>query len=479
MFYLFFCIFIAVVLSAYLICKFCIKNKDQFHTVITKILKISVVVYCVISLLSILLPDALYLCYDAEDVVNSPLTGVAIVKWIGSVAFIMLPLAVFFKNRTIRNIAIYFCTIATVLQLVFYPQFLECFTSLNGRGINSISVVSDSVKAFFINPVFRSCVIGFVWGIELLIPIILAIEEKHVFNFKNAKEYGWFFLVLALSLISSLPIYVPQHLFGYSNIIFEAWSIPHIIWVVLVIVEIIVLYFIFRNKNTEHKMLMLFILSLSLVMQYSQMFGAIGIDIKRLPLQLCNIGSFLILFALITKSKKIFDFTVIVNVVGVIFALAVPDLDGEGLFYLYNIHFIFEHTNVIVIPILALLLGIFPKLDKSSLKHFMVGFVIYFVVVFVLGSVFNAVGKSTGNGFWSANYLFMFDPVVAGDLAPFFGSLFDTKLVVGNFTFYPVAQTLVFIGFTAICLIVFGLIQLIYFIKGKIEKKNTNKDLIA
>lgn len=117
-------------------------------------------------------------------------------------------------------------------------------------------------------------------------------------------------------------------------------------------------------------MLVLYILALSLLMQYNQMFGAISINIERLPFQLCNIGSYLILVALITKSKKIFNFTVIVNVVGVRFALAVPDLDGEGLFYLYNMHFILEHTNVLVVPILALLLNIFPRLDKKSFKHF-------------------------------------------------------------------------------------------------------------
>ena len=120
-------------------------------------------------------------------------------------------------------------------------------------------------------------------------------------------------------------------------------------------------------------MLVLYILALSLLMQYNQMFGAISLNIERLPFQLCNIGSYLILVALITKSKKIFDFTVIVNVVGVIFALAVPDLDldGEGLFYLYNMHFILEHTNVLVVPILALLLKIFTRLDRKSLKHFL------------------------------------------------------------------------------------------------------------
>ena len=207
------------------------------------------------------------------------------------------------------------------------------------------------------------------------------------------------------------------------------------------------------------------------------MFGAISINIERLPLQLCNIGSYLILFTLIFKSKKLFDFTIIVNVVGVLIALVVPYLDNEGLFYLYNMHFILEHTNVIVVPILALSLGVFPRLDKKSLKHFLIGFASYFALVLVLGTIFNAIAKSTGNNFYSANYLFMFDKKTAAELIPFTESLFDINFSIGSLTLYPITQSLIGIVFTILCLAVYGVIRLIYFVKDKINKlnvKNTN-----
>ena len=199
------------------------------------------------------------------------------------------------------------------------------------------------------------------------------------------------------------------------------------------------------------------------------MFSAISINIERLPLQLCNIGSFLILFALIFKNRKIFNFTVIVNVVGVLFALAMPDLDGEGLFYLYNMHFILEHTNVIVVPILALLYGLFPRLDRHALKHYFIGFCIYFASVWLLGTMFNAIASSTGNSFWSANYLFMFDQATAMELVEFLGVLFNPAIKLWHFTFYPVIQLVVFVVFNLICLLVFFSIQLIYKLKDKIS----------
>jgi len=320
-------------------------------------------------------------------------------------------------------------------------------------------------------------VFGFVVGLELIIPVVLAVQEKHVFNVKSLQEWGSFALVLVLSLLSCMPISVPQHLFGYTDIIFDAWTLPHVLWIIAVIVEIVVLYFVFRKKDYEAKRIMLFILALSLIMQYNQMFGAISINAERFPFQLCNIGSYLVLLALITKSKKLFDFTVIVNVVGVLFALAMPDLDGEGLFYLYNMHFILEHTNVLVVPILALLLQVFDRLDRKSLKHFFFGFLIYFGAVFVLGTIFNGIATKTGNNFWSANYLFMFNQETASGFIPFLGELFNINFSIGSLTFYPLMLLVVYVVFNIICFIVFFAIQLIYLIKDKITKKNTGENI--
>ena len=478
MFYLYFFLFIGIILGSYFICKYALKlDNNKFKSTMSKILKISVVVYCSITLITILLPNALTLSYD-QDILNTmPINrGIVILNWLSCMTFVILPIAVFFKNRIIRNIAIYFCTIVTLLQICFYSEFIKIFTATNGRGLNSVSIIGDGFKSFLINKTFRSFIIGIIWSLELMIPIILAVEEKHIFNVKNLKEWLYTFLILALTFISATPIYAPQHLFGYTNIIFDAWTLPHIVWLILVISEIITIYFIFRNKDVEIKRIMLFILSLSLLMQYNQMFGAISLSIKRLPMQLCNIGSYLILIALITKSKKIFDFTIIVNVVGVLFALALPDLDGEGIFYLYNMHFVLEHTNVLVIPILALTLKLFPKLDKHSLKTFFFGFLIYYLSVFMLGTIFNGIAVATDNSFWSANYLFMFDQEVATEFIPFFGKLFNPIIKLGIFQIYPVIQIIVYLVFNVICFATFGTIQLIYLLKDKFTKNKQLKN---
>jgi len=138
-------------------------------------------------------------------------------------------------------------------------------------------------------------------------------------------------------------------------------------------------------------------------------------------------------------------------------------------------HFIFEHTNVIVVPILALLLKEFGRLDKKSLLNFFLGFLIYFVLVFILGTIFNGVQAKTGNDFWHANYLFMFDQETAAEFIPFLGSLFDINFSIGIFTFYPIMLLVVYVVFNIICFVVFFTIQLIYLIRNKIINKKKEK----
>lgn len=474
MFYILISTITFLLIATYCVLKFIVfKNNEKFDIIANKILKIIAIVYASIMILTILLPDKFCLCLSQEELALSTRSlGYKLIRSLLMVNFVILPLSVFFKNRTIRNIAIYFCTTITIISVFYYPEFLIDFTSVQGKGLNSISIISQDFKNFLINPTFRSVWFGITLTLQILIPVVLAIQEKHIFDFKNKKEYLYFFITLPLIIISTTPIYIPQHLFGYTNLILEPYSIAHIGWLLLIIIQIFVLYIIFKNKTIETKLLMLYVLSLSLLMQYLQMFSAISINFEKLPFQLCNMGAFFVLISLITKNKKIFNFTVIINVAGVLFALAMPDLDGKGLFYLYNMHFIFEHTNVFVVPVLALMLKVFPSINKDALKDCLIGYSIYFVSVWILGTAFNAIALSTGNGFFKANYFFMFNAEKAAKLLPFTQALFDINIKIGNIIIYPVIQLIIYVVFSLVCVLLYFVIRLIYIMFDKFKTKN-------
>lgn len=417
---------------------------------------------CVLALLNILLPDAFVLCYGKSELpISSEAQRFAVLRFLSAVTVPVITVAVNFNNRPVRNVAVFFTTVITIASVLSYETFIGYMTSPDGKGLNSVSVISDLIKTFFLNRTFRSVCIGIIWELELLISVIFALNEKYLPK-ADIKECCKTFALLIYALIKCTPIYVPQHIFGYTQIIFEAWSLPHIIWLVITFSELFALYFIFRNKELEIKRSMLVLLSLILTYQYSQMFGAVSISMKRMPFQLCNLAAFLILLSIVFNDEKLFAFTAIVNVAGVIFALAVPDLDGKGLFYLYNMHFVMEHTNILIVPILVMLFGLFPRFDKKALKSYFFGFLIYFSCVLVLGTTFNAIAKATGNGFWSANYLFIFDKAVAENLFAALGKLFTVTFTIGNCTFYPVAAISVYLVFNALCLAIYFAVRGIY-----------------
>ena len=303
MFYILISTITFLLIATYCVLKFIVfKNNEKFDIISNKILKIIAIVYASIMILTILLPDKFCLCLSQEELALSTRSlGYKLIRSLLLVNFVILPLSVFFKNRTIRNIAIYFCTTITIISVFYYPEFLIDFTSVQGKGLNSISIISQ------IYLYLQFLHFGITLTLQILIPVVLAIQEKHIFDFKNKKEYLYFFITLPLIIISTTPIYIPQHLFGYTNLILEPYSIAHIGWLLLIIIQIFVLYIIFKNKTIETKLLMLYVLSLSLLMQYLQMFSAISINFEKLPFQLCNMGHFFVWFYLLKRTKKTYN----------------------------------------------------------------------------------------------------------------------------------------------------------------------------
>lgn len=433
------------------------------------------VLYCILIFINILLPDAFVISLSRDAANNSSEKLFAILRWLNCVSFVVLPIACFFKSGTFKKIAVFFCMPVAAANFFFIGKYLGYFTSNEGRGLNSLHWISDSVKVLFRNEVFRGIWAGVNWILVLLIGVGLILSAREELRWKRG-AFLRFIAILAGVTILVIPIYVPQYLIGYTDILFDKFTLLHLTWVLMIIGLIVGLYYIFRYRSAQDKYILCLVLAISLLLQYNSMFAAIAeINFKRLPLQLCNIGSYLILLTLITKNKKIFYFTIVINVVGALFALAVPDVDGEGIGYLWNVHFIVEHTAVIAAPILCLALGVFPRLNKTALKHFLIGFALYFVAVLIIGTVLNGIAEITGNDYFEVNYLFMFDSEAADSLIGGLGQLFEYEIRIGNFVLRPVIQAIVFLVFNAVCLLFFGVVRVIYAIMDR--KTAGSKDL--
>ena len=86
-----------------------------------------------------------------------------------------------------------------------------------------------------------------------------------------------------------------------------------------------------------------------------------------------------------------------------------------------------------------------------------------------LGTYLNGIYTNTGNDFFEVNYLFMFDREVAADAIGFADKLFDLKIIIGKYTYYPMIQSVVFFTFLSLC---FGVFYLLYFLTNLKYKKS-------
>lgn len=419
-----------------------------------KIMKFLVVVFMTLTFFNVLLPDEfvigiLKLPYRAN-------VFEMLIRWFNFVAFITLPIAVFFKRDTFKKISVYFCLPVVLIFTFMFPTIIKGYTSSLGTGIVDMRILPEVIATIMRNGVFRSVIFFGMVLSEILCIILMIIEDRKFLKF-NKSNIKSFITLLPILILIIMPIYAPEELFNtHTDLIFLRFSWMHILWIVGLILEAVILCLIFRKRSEEDRYILVLILSLCLLIQYNQLFSSLGeLTIERLPLMLCNVAAIVTVISIAFKNKGIYLFNILINVVGGIIALIVLDVETPngimGILSKDNMHYIFEHNNVILIPILCLVLRVFTPFEKKDYKTFITYFTIYFVFVFVVGTIFNALGKMNNEvEYYYCNYMYLFDKETAAALIPFTAGLFDINFEIGYATFYPIVQPAIYLLFVGL-----------------------------
>lgn len=432
------------------------------HENIYKYMKYFCISYLILTFIGILLPDANVL--GIATLPYKPNASLMIIKWLNFVSILVLPIAVYFKRPIFKKICVYFCSLIAIIFMCFYNEIIEGYTSNLGTGICDIRYFPKIVEEVLKNHLFRSIIFFSTLFTEFVTIGLIIYDDlktnRTILKFSK-KDFLNFVLILTLLIFSILPPYALEGILGtYTNVIFKTFSIPHFIWIICIILEISILTFIFKKKSKEDSLILVIILSISLLIQFNQLFSTLGeLTCKRLPLQLCNVAAYLILISILFNKRKLFLFNALINIPGAIIAILVMDVEGKGILYWSNIHYIVEHNNVIVIPLLCLLLGVFEPITKKDFKSFAVYFTGYYLFVLILGTFFNTLHTITGSSYFYCNYLFMFDKETAQRLIGNLANLFDIKLTIGPVTLYPAIQSAVWLSFFLIGSLTFFILQ--------------------
>lgn len=369
--------------------------------------------------------------YKTKDILQS------LLRWGTFFAYVVYPCAVFFKARVLKNFAIYFCMPVAIVATFFYNDFMTYF-------------ITDSGRAIMTGELFRHIEFSLELIITILVPLMIRFCTEHKFNVKDKKEWINFFILLPLALIIVVPVTLPQSLFGFTNKFMVPFTLPHFLWIAIIFALLVIIYFAYRFKDYETRYMICVFLALYLFLHYNSIY-LMDFVMSRLPFQLCNLGSYLVLIGLLTKNQAFFNFILLANVPGAMIAFCVPDI-SEGMLSYWNIHFYIEHTWVFLIPLLAIALRIIKKPDRKGFKHFFIGFSIYFAFCAIAGSLINCFLYIPYHPFFNkVNYFYLFNTTVLSVL-PFLSFTRVIKLVISDFELFPVYMLLIYLLYSVFCM---------------------------
>lgn len=454
-----------VILLAILIVFICSRLYKRYPKTIQMVLKVLSIIYAIIVLVGHLLPDGFVyvingsfygqIYYDRTDVWQT------VLRWGLNISSIVLPMAVFFKNRLMKNVAIYLCLPFTILSVLFLNDFVYYFVQEESRAILDFPYLSESIRTLILDWGFRSFYFGAQLLIGLVIPATIFFGEKHRFNWQDKTEKQYFFISLPFIIIASMPTYALQSLFGFASGRNNfSYSFAQLVWTSLIVVEIIAIYNIFKNKDYQTRYELCVFLCIQLFMHYNSTY-IMGFTFKKLPFQLCNLAAYFFLIAIVFKRKRLFNFAYIANLVGAAIAVAAPDVE-DGIFSFWYVHFVMEHMQVFAIPVIIGLLKIFPRFKKKDLKDVFVGFSIYFFFCLISGTLLNGLALKTGDTGFKVNYFYLFDLAKIHEYFPLIG-LFSKRVVLFDYyTIYPIFQFGVYVLYFALCVICYYVIEKLY-----------------
>ena len=411
----------------------------RFEAAFYKILKILTVAFGVVGLFRFMLCDGFIFVingglmdlvyYESTDILST------VLRWGYFACYSVLPMAVFTKSRLFRNLAELWCLPFVLLSCVFFEKYMVYFAQDTGRGI----YMPSTLRAVY-----------FVLELSLAMTIILSllIKERHLPRVTDGREWARFLIALPCVAVLTMPVYVPQSLIGYSTLRVGTFNAFHIGWMVLLAIVTVALCRLFRFRSYEDRYNLCLFLTLVLFFHYNSLY-LMGFSLPRLPIQLCNLAAFFYMLAIPFKMERFFQFCFIVNITGTLIAILSPDFATTGVGF-WNLHYIFEHSLVLMVPVLAMGLRLFPRITRRSLKYMLIGFCFYFLFCMIGGGLLNIFSDYTGQ---EVNYFFMFDLDKAKSFVSFISFVEVLPVVIGAYTFYPLMMPIIFVGFLVLCLV--------------------------
>ncbi len=440
-----------------------------------KIIKAIAIIYMLVYFVRFFMYDGVYNLDRNKDEVFFLIS-----RWIYHAVLLIFPMAAFSNVRIFKKLAVYVGLPIVIIAIMYMTKSFQYFTDYKdyaiindqgvliggGEGLYSFRALKNSFEN--IPDTFRYIQYTLELSVAFILGLSILFYKINELKVENKKDFGKMVLALLLLMILMIPHYTWNALFGHSYI--EVKSIKAILIVhITTICAGVLLHFGLAKKDKRTQYAILTGIAFAVMIQFCTRYVE-GYSLKSLPLQLCNLGCYLMVLSLIMKWRALFYFTFLINVPGAIIALTVPNVDTTLLTSAF-FHYYHEHIFVVIVPILCITLGLYEKPKEKDIKKALIFYAIYFFTCLILGTWL--VNYDNGVNYFylikdTVSEYFMFFALLKRNVFSF--TVFNTKFIL-----YPAYQATIGISFLAIAYIVYWVYKridsLIYEYK-KINKEN-------
>lgn len=407
------------------------------------IYKIFVIILMAMFAVRIVFADA----FDNIIALETPLFSksmtafLAILRWFTFTAIMIVCLSPFVKIKSYKYIIGFITLFLWLLNLIFFKQNVTAFV-----GVQNVPFFNYRNILFMIE-------MGLLGGISAFVLYDLIIKKQ----LPTKKQTGFMFLIYGAITVSCFPLSTFQVLFGVFGSALEDFNLAHRLFLYATFIVIALLFIIFRKKDEDAKRGMLLTLSTSALLLFCYAWNVLTFTFADLPLHLCNTAIFLIFIAFAFKLKSVYYFTYFVNVIGTLFAMFMPNTTSPLLSY-SGIHFWFCHAYVLILPVLAMMLGLYERPNFKYMRGAIYIFSAYFVAMVIANAWINT--------FTHVDYFFLYGDAISGYL-PFLETIrinFQWLINVGGVIcrVYWLYDILIYVGYIGLMFVIWGVYKLYY-----------------
>ena len=350
-----------------------------------------------------------------------------LLTWFTFSALLSIVLGQFFEYKTLRHLTNFFALPILLLDLIFFKKY-------------AIGIIgTDAFAVFDIRLPLLCAEIGL--GIALVVSRFIA-EKK--FPVPTKSETKSLLFTLPFAILTVIPTYIPLAFFGELPGVtgIDDFNYVHRIVLYFSLIIPFVIFQVLKDKPQDVKRFVMIFMSLGLMWTYMRSFTlADALEPWNWPLHLCNTAMFIIPLCLIFNMKRLFNFTLFINVLGAFLAMIMPNT-ASNPFANETVHFWINHYPAFFMPLLLVALKIFERPKFKQWIYSQIAFYIYFFGIIFLNGYFTAIGHHT-------DFFFLNSDFIVEKLGRWAEATRDFVLpvTIGDVTleFYPIYQSIFFL----------------------------------